>query len=140
MKGAPMPASSKEKRALQLIVAVGSLVPIAAGAAGVIDGPNFLGASIVDSPGLDDHFRYLSGLLLGIGLAYLSAVGKIEQRKSRFLLLGGIVVLGGVGRLLSLLTRGVPSSAAIGALAMELVVTPLITLWQLRIARAAIGR
>jgi len=49
--------------------------------------------------------------------------------------LGGIVVLGGFGRLPSMLTMGEPSPIMIGALAMELLVTPAITLWQMRISR-----
>jgi hypothetical protein len=46
------------------------------------------------------------------------------------------VVLGGFGRLLSMLTTGEPSLIMIGALAMELLATPIITLWQLRVARS----
>jgi hypothetical protein len=51
------------------------------------------------------------------------------------MLLCAIVVLGGLGRLFSLIATGTPSPVMIGALMMELLVTPLITLWQLRIAR-----
>jgi hypothetical protein len=125
----------KEKRALQVVVAVCSLVPIAAGAGGMLLGPALLRNPVADSPDLDGHFRYLSGLLLGIGLAYALAVPGIERHRKRFLLLGGIVVLGGFGRLLSMLTMGAPSKITFGALAMELLVTPAITLWQVRISR-----
>ncbi|MGH6995869.1 MAG: DUF4345 domain-containing protein [Stellaceae bacterium] len=124
-----------ETRTLQVVVAIGSLVPIAAGGTGVILGPGFFGGHAVASADLDGHFRYLSGLLLGIGLAYLSAVPRIEKRRQRFLLLAGLVVLGGLGRLLSILLRGAPSHSMIFALIMELAVTPAITLWQLSIAR-----
>lgn len=123
------------KRALQAIVVIGSLVPIAAGGAGMVLGPGFFGDHIVVSADLDGHFRYLSGLLLGIGLAYLSAVPKIEKRRQRFLLLAGLVVLGGLGRLLSVLLRGAASQTMVFALVMELAVAPIITLWQLYIAR-----
>ena len=84
------------KRALQAIIVIGSLVPIAAGGAGMILGPGFFGDHIVASADLDGHFRYLSGLLLGIGLAYLSAVPKIEKRRQRFLLLAGLVFWAGL--------------------------------------------
>jgi hypothetical protein len=129
------PDASKEKRALQVVVAVCSLVPIAGGAGGMLLGPAFFENPMTDSPDLDGHFRYLSGLLLGIGLAYLLAVPGIERQRKRFLLLGGIVVLGGCGRLLSMVTTGATSPIMIGALAMELLVTPVITLWQVRISR-----
>ncbi|MGH6974250.1 MAG: DUF4345 domain-containing protein [Stellaceae bacterium] len=127
-----------ETRTLQVVVAIGSLVPIAAGGTGVILGPGFFGGHAVASADLDGHFRYLSGLLLGIGLAYLSAVPKIEQRRQRFLLLTGLVVLGGLGRLLSVLLRGAASQTMLFALAMELVVAPVLMFWQLCIARQTI--
>jgi hypothetical protein len=124
-----------ERRILQIVVAICSVVPIAAGAAGVFLGPAMLGDRAADTPALNGHFRYLSGLLLGIGLAYASSVPGIERRRERFLLLGAIVVLGGLGRLLSILSIGAPSPAMLGALVMELAVTPSLTLWQLRVAR-----
>jgi hypothetical protein len=62
-----------ERHALQVVVTVASLVPIAAGASGMLMGPIMLGDRTIASADLDGHFRYLSGLLLGIGLGYLSA-------------------------------------------------------------------
>ena len=47
--------------------------------------------------------------------------------------LAGIVVLGGVGRLVSLLSIGSPSPAMLAALVMELIVTPGLALWQYRV-------
>jgi hypothetical protein len=123
---------------LQIAVAIASIVPIGAGAAGVILGPALMGAT-ASTPDLDGHFRYLSGLLLGIGLVYLSSVPGIERYRSRFLLLGAIVFLGGLSRLWSVLSIGVlPSASMTFALAMELAVTPLLTLWQFR--ASATGR
>jgi hypothetical protein len=127
------------KRVLQFAVAVGSLVPILAGGAGVLLGPALVSGAGGGDRDLDSHFRYLSGLLLAIGLAYLTGVPGIERKRIRFLLLGGLVVLGGLGRLWSLLSEGTPSPVMLGALAMELVVTPILTLWQLRVSQAALG-
>jgi hypothetical protein len=129
--------SSLAKRILQLVVAAGSLVPISAGAAGMVIGPRLVGSAIVGSADLDSHFRYLSGLLLAIGLGYMSTIPRIEAQGGRFRLLTGIVVIGGVGRLLSLLSIGLPSPTMMVALVMELVVTPSLALWQHRIARQA---
>ena len=124
---------STSKPLLQIAVALCSLVPIAAGGAGVLLGPVLVAGA--DARDLDSHFRYLSGLLLGIGLAYATGVPGIERKRVRFLLLGGIVFIGGLGRLWSLLSVGAPSPVMLFALAMELVVTPLLTLWQLRISQ-----
>jgi hypothetical protein len=126
-----------ETRSLQIAVAAGSLVPIGAGGAGMLLGPRMLGAGMAGPADLDSHFRYLSGLLLGIGLGYASTIPNIETHGRRFLLLTCIVVTGGAGRLLSLLSIGPPSPAMVAALAMELLVTPGLALWQHRIARQA---
>lgn len=124
-----------ERRALQCVVALACLVPISAGAFGMIFGPGMLGGGQSANAGLDGHFRYLSGLLLGLGLAFLSAVPRIETRGSRFALLTGMVVLGGLGRLASVAAAGGGTRSAWFALAMELAVTPGLALWQRRIAR-----
>lgn len=123
-----------ERRLLQIAVALGSLVPICAGAAGIVFGPVMVDASelIVTA---DSHYRYLSGLLLGIGVAFATTIPDIERRAARFRLLTAIVVTGGVGRLASLLLRGVPAKPMLAALGMELVVTPALCFWQARVAQ-----
>ena len=121
-----------EKRALQIAVLVGSLVPIIAGGAGMLLGPWMAESA---PRGLDSHFRYLSGLLFAIGLGYVSTVPRIETQGRRFLLLTGIVFAGGIGRLVSLIVIGSVSPSMTAALAMELLVTPALALWQRRIER-----
>jgi hypothetical protein len=125
------------KRALQIAIALGCLVPIGAGAAGVLLGPRMLGAGIAGSGDLDSHFRYLSGLLLGIGLAYASTIPRVETHGGRFRLLTCIVLTGGLARLLSVLEVGPPSRIMAAALVMELLVTPALWLWQWQVARQA---
>jgi uncharacterized membrane protein YfcA len=123
-----------ERRLLQVAVAVGSLVPICAGLAGVVLGPAMVDA-VAAPVAADSHYRYLSGLLLGIGIAFATTIRDIERRTARFRLLTAIVVAGWLGRLLSLALRGVPDRPMLAALAMELVVTPALALWQSRVAR-----
>ena len=125
-----------ERRLLQIVVAVGSLVPIAAGVAGIVLGPAMVDAGAAPIPA-DSHFRYLSGLLLGIGIAFATTIPAIERRTARFRLLTTIVVIGGIGRLVSLLARGTPDKPMMFALVMELIVTPSLALWQNRVARRA---
>ena len=121
-----------ERRLLQIAVALGSLVPIIAGAAGILSGPAMVGAG--GNVSADSHFRYLSGLLFGVGIAFVTTIPGIERQTGRFRMLAGIVVAGGVGRLTSLRLRGAPDAAMLAALAMELVVTPALALWQVRVA------
>ena len=121
-----------ERRLLQAAVLLAGFVPVLAGSAGV-----FLGAKMAGGGGsidLDSHVRYLSGLLLGIGLVFWGMVPGIERHATAFRLLTGIVFIGGLARLLGLFVVGVPSTAMTAALGMELVVTPLLCLWQSRVA------
>lgn len=83
---------------------------------------------------LDSHFRYLSGLLFGIGLAFLWCAVRIEARGTPFRALGFVVVIGGLARLLSLAQVGTPGPGHVFGLVMELGTVPLLMLWQARVA------
>ena len=126
-------AIARERKLLQQAVGILALVPVSAGLFGVIFGPEGLLGDRV-SVSADSHFRYLSGLLTGIGLLFWSCVPGIEGKTRLFRFLTLVVVLGGLARLLGLYLTGLPSLAMLGALAMELVATPLLCLWQARIA------
>jgi hypothetical protein len=123
-----------QRRALQIAVLLGSIVPIGAGLTGALSGGRFLAEHAM--PALQDsHFRYLSGLLLAIGLAFAISVPGIERRTDRFRLLSALVLIGGVARLGGVILTGPPSGSVIFALVMELAVTPSLALWQSFVAR-----
>lgn len=129
---------SLERRTLQVVIAAGGLVPVAAGLAGMLFGPMFFEPGLDFEPGgvsLDSHVRYLSGLLFGIGLCFWSFIPRIESVTAQVRMLTLLVFIGGLARLLGLVLHGVPSPRMTFGLAMELVVTPLICVWQGRIAR-----
>jgi len=123
----------RERTLLQAAVTLACLVPLGAGLAGAIYGPAMTGDG--GSVELDSHFRYLSGLLLGIGLVFASMVPRIERAGSVFRVLAFIVFVGGLARLGSVAAVGWPAGGMALALVMELVVTPLLALWQGRVAR-----
>jgi Domain of unknown function (DUF4345) len=123
-----------EKRVFQVAVVIGALVPIFGGGSGVLLGGTMSGGNALDVL-TDSHFRYLSGLLLGIGLAFWSTVPGIEKKSRRFQVLTFIVFVGGLARLYAVTARGWPPAAMQFALVMELIVTPLLCLWQWRVAR-----
>ena len=125
----------RERRLLQLSVAVASFVPVAAGAAGVVSGPS-MAADIRAPypPDLESHFRYLSGLLLGVGIAFAASIPTIERRSELFAFLSGVVVVGGLARLGALLNYGMPGAPHLFALGMELIVVPSLFVWQRKVA------
>lgn len=125
-----------ERRFLQVAVAIGGCVPVFAGGAGVLLGAGMTGDA--GSAALDSHVRYLSGLLLGIGLVFWWLIPRIEKPTPLVGLLTLVVFIGGLARLGGIVGHGAPPGSMLFGLAMELVITPLICLWQHRIASSKI--
>jgi hypothetical protein len=129
-------APETEKRLLQVATALACLVPLGMGGLSILRG-----AAVMKGVGdpvhvdLDSHFRYLSGLLFGAGLVFLACIPRIERHRAVFLTLGAVILVGGLARLLSLAEDGMPGSGHRFGLVMELLVVPLIVLWQGRLAR-----
>lgn len=128
-----------ERRMLQAAIAIAGLVPICGGAVGVLFGaaafdPSFSLAQPA-AVALDSHVRYLSGLLLAIGLTFYSLIPTIELQALIARVLTAIVVVGGLARLYGAVAVGLPEGVMLFALVMELAVTPLLCLWQARVAR-----
>lgn len=117
-----------EKLRLQIAVAVAAGVPVGVGLWGVLSG--------IGAPGAfaDSQYRYLSGLLVGVGFAFWAMVPTLEKRRWTFRMLGAIVALGGMARLGTAFASG-GSQAVWAALAMELVVTPILVLWREKVER-----
>ncbi len=127
-----MASIDRERKLLQQTVALAAIVPAAIGLYGVLFGQALTGDAV--SISAESHFRFLSGLLLGIGICFWSTVPGIEEKTNRFRILTLLVAIGGLSRLLGLVFTGLPSLFMIGGLAMELIVTPVLCLWQTRIA------
>src|SRR5262245_209027 len=88
-----------EVRVLQATVAVLALVPVAAGLAGAVLGIGVFEPAVLLGRDTDSTGRYLSGLLLAVGVGFWSTVPRIEREGTRFRLLTLIVVTGGLARL-----------------------------------------
>jgi hypothetical protein len=122
-------------RTLQIAVATLALIPIGAGLAGALFGIGVFGPAASLGSDVDSAGRYLSGLLLAIGLAFWATVPRIEAQGVRFRLLTLLVFTGGLARLAGLVLVGVPSLAMLGGLVMELLVAPALALWRERLDR-----
>ena len=116
-----------ERRTLQILILIAALLPVVGGLWGITQ-PATHGAWA------DNHHRYLSGLLLAIGLGFWSAVPEIETMTARMRMLTALVVIGGLARLSGLIAGDTLTLPVVAALTMELCVTPLLCLWQTRMA------
>ena len=133
MKG---PSPTPRPREVQVAVALGSLSPLGFGLTGVMQGPAMVLPEGTAVPAdLDSHWRFLSGIFFGLGLVFLSTIPAIERRTALFRAAGAAIVTGGLGRLYSLLVIGTPSLPHLIGLGAELVLVPLLILWQAQVAR-----
>ena len=78
----------------------------------------------------DSHVRYLSGLLMAIGLGYWSTVPRIDAQGPRFRLLTALVLAGGCARLYAVTRFGLPATGMQTGLVLELFVTPGLAIWR----------
>ncbi|MDJ0278480.1 DUF4345 domain-containing protein [Sphingomonas sp. 2R-10] len=122
----------RERTLLQAAVAVTCVVPLTASLAGIAIGAAWLHPA--PATDMDSHFRYLSGLFLGLAIGFVSCIPGIERKGGRFRLLGMMVVIGGFARLWSLAASGVPSASHLSGLCIELILVPLLLGWQARVS------
>lgn len=126
------------KRLLQIVSALLAMVPIVTGLItmlGVHD-PLYASADIPALPVLDSNLRFFGGAWLGLGLAMLWLVPRIESQTVLFRAIWGAIFLGGVGRLLSIMLVGSPPIPFVGFTALELIGAPLFVYWQNLVAAA----
>lgn len=112
---------------LEHAIRLAALVPLLAGAGGAAFGVAFLGEAA--GPATESHLRYLSGLLLGLGLLALWCAQDLPARGVPFTILCGVVLVGGLARLAGVVTQGIPPLPHLLALGMELGVVPGLWLW-----------
>ena len=121
------------KRALQVIVAVLSVLPLAVGALGFIFGAGLFLSAGVATPKLDSQFRFLSAWDIGLTLIVWWIIPRIEYQTALFRIVCFAVFLGGVGRVIAWYLTGSPGAAFLTVTAIELLI-PLLIPWQAYVA------
>ncbi len=126
-----------ERRALQIILGLLSLIPLISLAVGLGPGVGFLIPDGAEVPvDLDNQFRYLSGVYMAVSLGIWWSLPKIEQRLAPVRIAGAAVFCGAVGRVASMVALGLPDDPSmLGGVALEGLVVPLLLVWQTRLAR-----
>lgn len=131
-----------EKRALQAILGVLSLVPLIGLAIGFTAGTSYFqtkggGALPVD---LDNQFRYLCGVYTIVTFGIWYSLPRIEESTPTVVLrlIGAGIFVGAIGRIISMVHHGMPNDKAmIAGVVLEAVIVPLLLLWHARIIRLA---
>lgn len=122
---------------LQIVLAVLGLIPILTGGLSIILGVGALsvvGGSVpseaINNVAIDSDIRFLGAIWFSIGVILYWVIPSIDKQTTLFRLLIGGIFLGGLGRLLSALSVGIPPIQFIAAIVLELIGMPLLLLWQ----------
>ena len=123
------------RRPLQIAMLVLGAVPVLTGLIGLmgLDDPLYARLHLTPDATLDSNLRFFSGVWLGLGLAAWWLVPRIERETALFRALWLMIFLGGVGRVISMLSAGLPLLPFAGFAALELLGAPLLVWWQSRV-------
>lgn len=129
------------KRILQLILAVIGMIPIVTGLLGLIppgiEGKLYhidLNNSIQGNVILDSNYRYFSGLWFALGVVMFSIIPTIERQRTAIRIIVCSIFIGGLGRVISMITFGVPSPIFVFFTCLELI-SPILLLLQSLVAK-----
>lgn len=128
-------SSVSSRRILQGILAVIGLVLVSTGLLGVVTGVKGYDVTPTDVM-LDTNLRFYAGLSIGLGLILWGIIPAIEKQKTLFTLIAGMILIGGLGRLVSMIAVEVPSIPFVIFALLE-VLFPALIIWQRRIAHQA---
>ena len=125
------------KRALQIVSALMGTVPIVTGLVQMmgIHDPLYASLNLPADATLDSNMRFLAGVWLGLGLASWWLVPRISEQTVLFRVLWLMIFLGGIGRLVSMASVGLPLTPFIAFTALEIVGAPLFVYWQHRVVQ-----
>lgn len=125
------------KRALQIVSALMGTVPVITGLVQMmgIHDPLYASLNLPSDATLDSNMRFLAGVWLGLGLANWWLVPRITEQTALFRFLWLMIFLGGVGRLVSMASVGLPLTPFIAFTALEIVGAPLFVYWQHRVVQ-----
>lgn len=119
-----------------VVLAALGTVPVVSGLAGILIGPAFIPGGSATPVSVDNNYRFIDAYWLAGGVALWWSLFRLEERAivTRAILV--IAVVGGLGRLMSVLSEGWPTPMFGTALVLELVALPLVVRWHARVVRA----
>lgn len=126
-----------KKFKLQFATVLLGTIPVATGLLGMmgVHDPVYVAAGVPPIVLLDTNLRFYSGVWVGVGLALWWLIPTIERQTVLFRVLWGMIFIGGIGRLLSMIMLEWPPVPFVGFTAIEIVGAPLFIWWQSHVAR-----
>ncbi len=126
--------------AFRIFVCLFAAVPLFFGVTGVLGGAEGLvcgegPGNCIDGLGgnaLDNQFRYLSGVYIGISAMLFYVAGDVKRRATLYRAVVVAVFIGGIARAVSYLSVGAPPPEMIAGMIAELSV-PITLLWLNRV-------
>ena len=125
------------KRGLQIAMVPLAAIPVLTGIIAMLglSDPLYASAGIPSNAMLDSNLRFFGGIWLGLGLSLYLLIPNIEKQTLLFRVLWGMIFLGGIGRLASMLFLALPPLPFIGFTVLEIVGAPFFIWWQARLAK-----
>lgn len=125
------------KRTLQIVSALMGTVPVITGLVQLmgIHDPLYASLNLPADATLDSNMRFLAGVWLGLGLASLWLVPRITEETVLFRVLWLMIFLGGIGRVVSMASVGLPLTPFIAFTALEILGAPLFVYWQHKVVQ-----
>ncbi|WP_053722234.1 DUF4345 domain-containing protein [Saccharothrix sp. NRRL B-16348] len=122
-------------KAFQVVLVLLGLFVAGTGLLEVVLGPSvLLPGSPRPEPTLDSNYRFFAAMWLAIGVALLSVVPRVREATTVLRFVSAAVFVGGLARIASWLAVGQPHALMLVLLAIELIVPPVLVLWQRRLA------
>ncbi|WP_167481708.1 DUF4345 domain-containing protein [Leptospira congkakensis] len=103
---------SKKERILQFLFVLVFLIGLSGGSTNLIRGVSIIlpdGTAV--TPYADNVYRYLAGILLGAGFIALWIAITIRKQGDLVYIMGAAIFLSGMGRVISMMTVGMPAES-----------------------------
>lgn len=127
-------------KALSIIVKILCAIPLLTGLLDLVLGASALSAvaaklsaEALGDPNLNTQIRFFGAIWLGFGVLLWRVSNDLIAQASTFRVMCGILIVSGLGRLISLFQFGMPVPPFMAALVVELVLVPVLLIWHKRL-------
>ncbi|MDX6556217.1 MAG: hypothetical protein QOD86_2412 [Miltoncostaeaceae bacterium] len=110
-----------------------ALVPMITGAASAVAGAAIIPDAGAVSASVESELRFFSVWWVGLGLYLWSLAPRVHERGRELRVACALLFAGGLARLWAIADAGRPATTFVVLMAIELVIAPLLVLWQSRI-------